>query len=94
MDYVIAGDLYPSGLKYQPVHTREFCMTDRNEDRTNRLERAEHCINLAAGYILVFAAAGLLFCRPCRNGHQYHGGPIHSGHWQPLTLTQSPLPLT
>ena len=35
-------------------------MAGSNEERTNRLERAEHYIYLAAGYILVFAAAGLL----------------------------------
>ena len=35
-------------------------MTGTNEERTNNLERAEHYIYLAAGYILVFAAAGLL----------------------------------
>ena len=36
-------------------------MTDSNdEERVNHLERAEHYIYLAAGYILVFAAAGLL----------------------------------
>ncbi|MGB5729904.1 MAG: hypothetical protein WBM52_22110 [Thiogranum sp.] len=35
-------------------------MTDSSNDRTSQLERAEHYIYLAAGYILVFAAAGLL----------------------------------
>ena len=35
-------------------------MSNKLEDNTNRLERAEHYIYLAAGYILVFAAAGLL----------------------------------
>ncbi len=35
-------------------------MTNTSEERTNNLERAEHYIYLAAGYILVFAAAGLL----------------------------------
>lgn len=35
-------------------------MSDNPEDSTSRLERAEHYIYLAAGYILVFAAAGLL----------------------------------
>jgi uncharacterized membrane protein (DUF373 family) len=35
-------------------------MTGTSEERTNNLERAEHYIYLAAGYILVFAAAGLL----------------------------------
>ena len=35
-------------------------MAGSNEERTNRLERAEHYIYLAAGYILVLPAAGLL----------------------------------
>jgi uncharacterized membrane protein (DUF373 family) len=35
-------------------------MTGTTEERANRLVRAEHYIYLAAGYILVFAAAGLL----------------------------------
>ena len=35
-------------------------MSDDPKDGVNRLERAEHYIYLAAGYILVFAAAGLL----------------------------------
>jgi len=35
-------------------------MSDNPEQRTGNLERAEHYIYLAAGYILVFAAAGLL----------------------------------
>jgi uncharacterized membrane protein (DUF373 family) len=35
-------------------------MPDNPEKHTNQLERAEHYIYLAAGYILVFAAAGLL----------------------------------
>ena len=35
-------------------------MSKSLEENTTRLERAEHYIYLAAGYILVFAAAGLL----------------------------------
>ncbi len=35
-------------------------MPNNQEENTTRLERAEHYIYLAAGYILVFAAAGLL----------------------------------
>ncbi len=35
-------------------------MADNPEQRTGNLERAEHYIYLAAGYILVVAAAGLL----------------------------------
>lgn len=35
-------------------------MSDKQEQNVNHLERAEHYIYLAAGYILVFAAAGLL----------------------------------
>lgn len=35
-------------------------MADNIDDRISRLERTEHDIRLAAGYILVFAAAGLL----------------------------------
>jgi uncharacterized membrane protein (DUF373 family) len=35
-------------------------MSDNKEKNINNLERAEHYIYLAAGYILVFAAAGLL----------------------------------
>ncbi len=35
-------------------------MSQDPEVNTSRLERAEHYIYLSAGYILVFAAAGLL----------------------------------
>ena len=35
-------------------------MPDSSNDRTSQLERAEHYIYLAAGYILAFAAAGVL----------------------------------
>ena len=35
-------------------------MPGKQEENTSRLDRAEHYIYLAAGYILVFAAAGLL----------------------------------
>jgi uncharacterized membrane protein (DUF373 family) len=51
-------------------------MTDPTQDHTSLLERAEHYIYLAAGYILVVAAAGLLVIAVVEMGEK-----ILDGHY-------------